>query len=306
MTFSLDDVPNQTGKNIIITGASSGIGLSAARMLAMKGGHVVMACRNLKKAQPLADAINEDAAVAGGKATVLRLDTTDLDSIDAFAKDLNVSRLDSLILNAGIMAVPYREIATRSEKHPKMESQMACNVVGHFYLMHLLTPLLRASPGVRIVLVSSIAADRTKKTDSITYDIVTGKSPASYKPMSAYCESKLGDLLLAHELDQRLKKAGIDASVVPMHPGISKTALAHTAEGLMMKVFATVMLMFMMDADGGGLVLAVAGAVPAERLPENAYFGPKGFMQLNGPPWAGAKMASQAKDSAQSKKLWEM
>lgn len=80
-TYSLDDVPDQAGRNILITGASSGIGLALAKELTMKGGNVIMACRNLDKAQPLADKINTAAAKTGGKATVLRMDATDLYSL---------------------------------------------------------------------------------------------------------------------------------------------------------------------------------------------------------------------------------
>lgn len=306
MTFSLDDVPDQTGKSIIITGASSGIGLSAARMLAKKGGHVIMACRNLEKAQPLADSINEDAAAVGGKATVLRLDTTDLDSIDAFAKELKVERLDSLILNAGIMAVPYHEIATRSAKHPKMESQMACNVVGHFYLVHALKGLLRASPGVRVVFVASIAATITKPTDSITYDVFACASPLAYNASSAYNESKLGCLLLAHELRRRCAEWRVDASVVPMHPGIVKTGLFDNATGFIVNLFVTVTKLFRMGVDEGGLILAVAGALPNERVPEKAYFAPNGTAEYTGRPWAEGKMPKQGVDGVQAKRLWEM
>lgn len=306
MSFSLDDIPDQTGKNIIITGASSGIGLSASRMLAKKGAHIVMACRNLEKAQPLADSINEDSTSSGGRATVIRFDTTDLASIDSFAEALDLDRLDSLILNAGIMAVPYREVPTRSTKHPKMESQMACNVVGHFYLVHKLTPLLRASPGVRIVPVSSMGAKWTRQTDSITYDVVTCSSPASYVATSAYSESKLGNLLFAHELNHRLVNAGIDASVAPMHPGTTNTDLGRDVSNFMLKLLIPFANLFTMSVDGGGEILAVAGTLPTERLPENPYFGPKGLLEYNGPPIADGKMPPQGRDGTQSKKLWEM
>lgn len=301
-TYALDDVPDQTGKNIIVTGASSGIGLATAKMLAAKGGHVIMACRNMDKAQPLADEITTEAAATGGKATVLRLDTTDLDTIDAFVKQLDVERVDSVILNAGIMGVAYREVTTRSTKYTKMESQMACNVVGHFYLVHMLTTLLKASPGARIVFVSSQFAAQVK---AISYDVFTGLAPEKYALMGSYKESKLGDMWLAYEMEKRFKAAEIDATAVVSHPGCVKSGLQASNQnwiaGMMLSATKAVAMM----PEGGALVLAVAATLPKDELPEKPYFSPSGVLGMRGTPTASAALPAHGRDDEQAKKLWE-
>lgn len=304
MSFSLDDIPALTDKHIIITGASSGIGLSCARMLASKGAHVVMACRNLSKAAPLAAAISASARSTGGRATALPLDTTDLDSIDSFARLLPLPRVDALVLNAGIMATKRSTAPTRSLAHPEMDRQMSANAVGHFYLVHLLSDLLRASPGARIVPVSSVAAARTRAVGSVSYAVLTGGAPAQYSPTAAYAESKLAALLVGRELARRLARAGVDVDVVPAHPGIARTRLAARADSLRVQCARPLLRVLGMSADGGGTVLAVAAAIPRDRLPRRPYVVPKGAWQVRGRPTARGKMPAQAKDKEQAANLW--
>lgn len=304
MTFSLDDLPAQTGKHIIITGASSGIGLACARMLALKGAHVVMACRDLSKALPLASSISASSTASGGRVTAIRLDTTILDSIDEFAAKLALPRVDALVLNAGIMATKHSTTPTRSEAYPTMETQMATNVVGHFYLIHVLTPLLRASPGARVVPVSSIAATRTRPVGSVNYAVVTGGAADQYSSTGAYAESKLGALLLAREMATRFGRAALDVDVVPAHPGIARTALASRAESRRVQSVRPLLRVMGMSADGGATVLAVAAAIPRERLPRHPYFVPAGVLQIRGRPTARGKMPPQGRDKEQAASLW--
>lgn len=304
MALGLDDVPDQSGKVVIITGSSSGIGLECTRMLVAKGAHVVMACRSLEKANPLADEINESGP---GKATVLRVDTTDLDSIDTFASELSdagIVRIDALLLNAGIMMTPYKEIPTRSSENPKMEGQMACNVVGHWYLAHLLLPVVQNSPGCRVITVSSIAAEQTKGVNYDAFLCKTGE--AGYDKIRSYSDSKLGDLLLAQELQRRYKAAAIDAKAYGAHPGYSNTSLQGRAESsLMLSAFMLLFRPFRMPADGGGKVLTLAAGLPDEKLPEKPYFVPNGFQGLSGAPKADGKYPPPALDEDAMKKLWE-
>ena len=301
MTFSLDDVPDQTGKVVVITGASSGIGLECTKMMVSKGAHVVMACRSVAKAQPLADEINDKGP---GKATVIRMDTTELGSIDTFAKSLaevGVESINALILNAGIMMVPHKEIESRSEAHPKMESQMACNVVGHWYLAHVLLPVVRSSPGCRVVWVSSIAADYSKGVDYESF-YCGGK----YDKVQAYYDSKLGDLLIAAELQRRYKEAGVDARSYGAHPGYSNTALQGRAEqSIILTLWIIFCRPFRMEADGGGKVLALAAGLPDGKLPEQPYFVPNGLGAMSGSPTPTGRLPKPALDEEAAKKLWE-
>ncbi|PXF41147.1 WW domain-containing oxidoreductase [Gracilariopsis chorda] len=308
MAFTIEGVPPQTGKVVIITGASSGIGLEAARVLAKKGAHVIMACRNLGKSQPLADEINSECAETGGKATLVRLDTTDLDSIDSFSNELqaaSITQLDVLLLNAGIMMVQWATRPSRSELHPEIESQMSCNVVGHFYLVQKMLPLIRSTPGARVITVSSLAADQTNPTDSINYDVFLAKTPEEYSKMNSYCESKLSCLLLAHELDRRFKQANIDAFAISAHPGYSRTSLQPRSDSFLFKIFLYATLPFSMKAEGGGLVLSMAATADRSEIPPNPYFTPGGFQGLSGAPIANGKMCAHARDDAQAFKLWE-
>lgn len=308
MPFSIDDIDDLIGKHIIITGASDGVGLATTHHLVNKGAHVIMACRNLSKAQPLADTIN--AQSVGGSASVLWLDTTDLESIDAFVPalaSLAVEKLHALVLNAGIMMVKYAEIATRSEQYPWIESQMATNVVGHFYLIHVLMPLLRVSDGVRVITVSSVAAAQTSRTNSINYEVFLGRKPSEYSEVASYCESKLACQLLAHELERRFAASEMDAIALSSHPGYSRTKLQEKVINKMARFFAmSIRNILSMSAKGGGLVLAVAAGVPIERIPEKAYFTPNGLMAYVGAPTSNGKMEKQGRDDEQSLLLWHV
>lgn len=190
MSFSL----NQSGRTILVTGASSWIGFAATRMLVSKGARVVMGCRNMEKSTPLAGEINQCGLPE--KATLLRIDTTDFESIDQFVTSLvddqAINVLDVVVLNAGIMTVEYKQIASRSKDNPRMESHMACNVVGHFisrsYYFRCSPPLVRESSPLLPVLLA--------RTDSINYDMfLCNSSTASYDKIASYNESKLNKRL---------------------------------------------------------------------------------------------------------------
>lgn len=317
MTFTEDDIRRQDGKVIVITGASSGIGLEATKQLVRKGGHVIMACRTLSKAQPLCDTINSNAdnVPSYGKATVAHLDTTKLDSIDDFFKyladPLGITAIDTLILNAGIMMVPWFTTRTRSAEHPEIEGQMSSNVVGHFYMLNLAVPLLKgASDGARVVIVSSMAARGTKSTESINYDVFLNKHPEKYDRLRAYSESKLGDLWLVHEFNKRIAAAGMADRIlaVPAHPGYSRTPLQDRAHLPMWVRLVDPVLRWTssMPAEGGGLVLSLAATKAREELSEGVYFGPDSYLEFSGAPGSNGTLPAHARDDQQAGKLWKV
>ncbi|MCD4686598.1 MAG: SDR family NAD(P)-dependent oxidoreductase, partial [Anaerolineae bacterium] len=147
--WTTNDMPNQTGKVAVVTGANSGIGFEAARALAAKGAQVVMACRSLEKGQAARDKISREHPAA--QVELLPLDLAGLDSVRRFARELGAkyNRLDVLVNNAGIMMNPYSKTADG------FESQFGTNHLGHFALTGLLIDLLLKTPGARVVNVSS-------------------------------------------------------------------------------------------------------------------------------------------------------
>ena len=190
------NIPSQTGKTALITGANSGLGFEAAKVLAGKGAAVTLAVRDTAKGEAAAAAIR--AAVPGAELAVAALDLASLASIRSFADAFagTHGRLDMLINNAGVMAIPRRTTADG------FEMQFGTNHLGHFALTGLLLPLLLTTPAARIVTVSSGAHMFGK----INFDDL--QSERSYSKWGAYGQSKLANLLFAYELQRRLAAAG--------------------------------------------------------------------------------------------------
>jgi NAD(P)-dependent dehydrogenase (short-subunit alcohol dehydrogenase family) len=212
-------LPDQVGRRVIVTGANTGLGFAAARVLAGAGADVVLAVRDLDKGVAAALRIrNEfDEAVV----RVVHLDLASLASIADFAAaQAAVGPLDLLVNNAGVMLVPRRELTADG-----FELHMGVNHLGHFALTARLLPALEQSPAARIVSITSIAARRARRLDH-------GLGlEGDYTPMGAYSQSKLAVGLFAVELDRRLQAAGSTAVSVLAHPGWSATAVAQPDDG---------------------------------------------------------------------------
>ena len=200
--WSTDSLPSQTGRTVIITGATSGIGFAAAKVLVDKGARVVLAVRNQAKG---ADAV----ARLGGLAEVRPLDLADLSSVHAFAEAWQ-EPVDLLINNAGVMAVPLSRTAEG------FELQLGTNHLGHFALTNLLLPQLTD----RVVSVSS-SAHRMGQIDLA--DLNWERRP--YKQWPAYGQSKLANLLFVLELERRLTASGSKVRALAAHPGFARTNL---------------------------------------------------------------------------------
>ncbi|MDH6627607.1 NAD(P)-dependent dehydrogenase (short-subunit alcohol dehydrogenase family) [Streptomyces sp. LBL] len=209
--WSEKDVPDQSGRVAVVTGANSGIGYVTARELARRGARVVLACRSEARG---AEAVGRLAAeVPGAEAEVIRLDLADLASVRQFAEAFSYDRLDLLVNNAGVMALPYGTTADG------FETQFGVNHLGHFALTGRLLPTLLDTPGARVVTVSSTAHALSN------IDINDLNSERRYRRWTAYARSKAANLLFTHELARRLAAHGSDVVAAAAHPGYAATNL---------------------------------------------------------------------------------
>ena len=210
--WSARDLPDLTGRRAVVTGATSGLGLETVRVLAAHGAHVVLTGRDEERTDQAVRRVR--AAVPGGSLEPARLDLADLASVRAFAAAAGDQPLDLLVNNAGVMALPSREVTLDG-----FERQVGTNHLGHFALTGLLLPALLSRPGARVVTVSSIV----HWIGVMTVDDLL--SEARYDPWQAYARSKLANLLFVRELDRRVRAAGGDLVSVAAHPGYTRTRL---------------------------------------------------------------------------------
>jgi NAD(P)-dependent dehydrogenase (short-subunit alcohol dehydrogenase family) len=285
--WTFNDIPDQTGRTAIVTGANTGIGYETARMLAEKGANVVLACRDVGKGKAALEAIL--AKKPAGKVTVDALDLSDLDSVAAFARAFEASheRLDLLINNAGVMVPP---LGRTKQGH---ELQLGTNHLGHFALTGRLLPLLERTEGSRVVVVSSTA----QSAGTIDFDDLDWKS-RSYSPWRAYGQSKLANMMFALELARRLRAAGSKVRVTAAHPGYTATDLQRTS-GLA-RLFNP---LFAMKPPDGALPTLRAATDPAAE--SGSYWGPSGVFELGGPP-APAKIPARATNEEVAARLFEV
>lgn len=284
--WTADDIPDQSGRVAIVTGANSGIGLETARALAEKGAAVIMACRNPEKAEAAARTIR--ARHPEANVTVMQLDLSDLESVRRFGADFRTkhSRLDLLINNAGIMNPPYGTTAQG------FESQFGVNHLGHFALTGELLDLLDATPGARIVTVSSIMHQRGQ----IRFDDLNWEK--GYRPGPAYGQSKLANLLFTYELQRRLEKNGSTTIATASHPGWTETNLQ--VHSPVMKFFNRFMAQ---NTTMGALPTLYAATAP--NIKGGQYFGPSGLMEMGGhPKRVGSNKRSR--DPQVAARLWSV
>jgi NAD(P)-dependent dehydrogenase (short-subunit alcohol dehydrogenase family) len=294
--WTVANVPDCSGKTVVVTGANSGLGFEATRMFAQKGAHVVMACRDLDRAEDAANEIR--SAVSAASLTLSELDLADLDSVHDFADEFkaNHNELHVLCNNAGVMAIPRRETAQG------FEMQLGVNHLGHFALTADLFDRIRDTPGeTRIVNISSGLHERG------TMDFEDLQSEADYDKWEAYAQSKLANLLFTYELDRRLDSAGIDDVLsVGAHPGYAATNLQYRgpeASGsrirlLMNKLANTVIAQ---SAEMGALPLLYAAT--EESVEGGDYVGPQGMLGMRGSPGiTDSSTRSKAKETAD--RLW--
>ncbi len=290
-TFEITKISSQKGKIAIVTGANTGLGFETALALAQKHAHVVMACRNLKKAQIAKEKILVKFPTAS--LDILQLDLDSLKSVREFASGFTIkySRLDLLINNAGLMIPPFMQT------EDGFESQFGVNYLSHFLLTGLLLPTLEKTPQSRVVSLASIA----HKGATINFDDLN--SEKSYARSKAYGQSKLACLMFAYELDRRLKKSGSQVKSIAAHPGVSNTELGrYIPKVLYILLFPLVKLMTHPPHEAAKPTLFAA---LHPELKGGEYIGPTGFNEMKGKPGiVGSEPQSHNEEVAQ--KLWEV
>lgn len=259
------EIPDQTGKIAIITGANTGLGYETALALAQKGAHVVMACRNTQKAEAAKLELLKHAPNASVE--IAALDLGNLASVRAFAEAFKAKqpKLDILINNAGLMAIP------KSKTVDGFESQFGVNHLGHFALTGLLIDRLLATPWSRVVNVSSQAHTSGK----INFDDLQGEK--SYSRFGAYSQSKVANLAFTLELHKRLDHAGAHVISVAAHPGMAGTDLFDFGFAPLASVMKFVISLIGQNAAMGALPQLYAAVAPD--VQGNEYWGPHGGMR---------------------------
>jgi NAD(P)-dependent dehydrogenase (short-subunit alcohol dehydrogenase family) len=290
------NIPDQSGRTFVVTGANSGIGLVTARELARKGASVILACRSLDRGETAAQSLRD--AVLDAKVSVSKLDLASLQSIRAFAERFHRENetLDGLINNAGLMALP------RTLTEDGFEMQIGTNHLGHFALTGLLLPALFRAKSARIVNVSSQA----HRMGSMHFDDLMGEK--HYEKWAAYGQSKLCNLLFTYELARRLEKTHPDLRVTAAHPGYSATDLQRKgpeAEGsaFMGGLMKVANALFAQSSDTGALPTLRAATDPDAKSAD--YFGPRGPFEIGGAP-VKVDSNERSHDLESAKKLWEM
>jgi NAD(P)-dependent dehydrogenase (short-subunit alcohol dehydrogenase family) len=285
------DIPDQSGRLAVITGANTGLGLATAQALAARGGSVVLAVRDVDKGKQAAARITD--ATPGADVTVQRLDLSSLDSIRTAADELRAAhpRIDLLINNAGVMYTPKQ--TTRDG----FELQFGTNHLGHFALTGLLLEALLPVPGSRVVTVSS-AGHRIRAR--IDFDDL--QSERSYSRVTAYGRSKLANLLFTYELQRRLANTETAGTIaVAAHPGFSNTELSRYLPAPLRGLTALAAPLIAQSATMGAL--PTLRAATDSTVVGGQYYGPDGIGEGRGHPKL-VQSSAQSHDEAIQHRLW--
>ncbi len=288
MPFTAADVPDQSGRCIIVTGANTGIGFEAAKTLAAKGARVLLACRSKDKAEVAKRQIRE--AHPGADVAFLPLDQADLASVRRAAEQAaEEPRIDVLLNNAGVMFPPL----TRTEQG--FELQFGVNHLGTFALTGLLLPKLARTPGSRVVVTASLAHRR----GDIQWDDLDAEK--GYNRAQRYSDSKLANMLHFAELDRRLRAAGSPVTALGCHPGVAATELMRHAGPF--RVFTPLFGLLLNTADQGAWPALQAATAP--EVEPGGYYGPQGMREMKGRSGPATRTAT-AQDPDLARRLWDV
>ena len=293
--WSTADIPPLNGKTAVITGATGGLGYETALALAGAGAHVVLTGRNEAKGRDALQAIRRQFPKA--EIAYDTIDLANLASVAEFASRYAAAHtsLDLLVNNAGVMALPQRQVTSDG-----FEMQLGTNYLGHYALTAHLLPSLRQGRQPRVVNLSSLA----HRTGAINFgDLQSAKSYSSWK---AYCQSKLAMLMFALELQRRSDAGGWGLMSNAAHPGFARTDLIANGPGansLMSQLGRFVQPLISQSAAEGALPTLFAATSPDAKA--GGYYGPNGFYEMKGPP-VPAKIMPQAKDATAAARLWDV
>ncbi len=284
------DVPDQTGRTALVTGANSGLGYETSLALARRGARVLMACRDPRRGEAALARLHGD--VPGAAAELVRLDLASLASVQAAANDVSsrLPSLDLLVDNAGVMAIP-RELTEDG-----FEKQLGTNHLGHFALTGRLLPLLLKAPAPRVVVVSSQA----HRNGRMVFADLMGEQ--KYTRWGAYGQSKLANLLFAHELHRR--SVGTPLVVASAHPGYAATNLQTGQKSLLLEVGMKVSNLLFAQSDKQGAWPQLYAATMPD-VQGDDYFGPRGLGETRGHPRRVGR-SEQAQDEVAGQLLWDV
>jgi NAD(P)-dependent dehydrogenase (short-subunit alcohol dehydrogenase family) len=288
--WTATDVPDQTGRVAIVTGANSGLGYDTAAVLAGKGAHVVLAVRNLDKGNEAAERIR--SASPDAEVTLQELDLTSLDSVRKASDELRAAhpRIDLLINNAGVMYVPQRETTKDG-----FEMQFGTNHLGHFAFTGQLLDNMLPVEGSRVVTVSSVGHRILAR---IHFE--DAQLERKYNRIEAYGQSKLANLLFTYELQRRLSQKGTPTVALAAHPGFADTELMRHMPGFIPDFFWKP---FAQPAAMGALPTLRAATDPGAR--GSQYYGPDGIGETTGHPKV-VKSSAQSHNEDIQRRLWTM
>jgi NAD(P)-dependent dehydrogenase (short-subunit alcohol dehydrogenase family) len=287
--FTAVDVPDQSGKSMIVTGADAGIGFETAKVLAARGARVLLACRNKSKAEAAMKRIRQETPKAD--LVFIPYDQADLASIRHAAKRVfKEPHIDVLINNAGV------QVPTLKHTAQGFELQFGVNHLGCFAFTSLLLPKLMQTPGSRIVITSS----GQHKGAMINWEDINAEKSYRRKGIPRYGASKLANLLFVFELNRRLQAVGSKTTVVACHPGLAGTNLGQ--ENNLAKVVMRLARVFLnTPAMGAWSELNAATG----QIKPGGYYGPTEFFGLRGPS-RESKVSKQAHDLKLAQQLWNL
>jgi NAD(P)-dependent dehydrogenase (short-subunit alcohol dehydrogenase family) len=292
--WTTNNIPNLSGKVIIVTGANSGIGFETVKELARKGAHTILACRSMEKGNDAAQQIR--TVVPNARLEPMVLDLGSLKSVHAFSETLKAAhdRLDVLVNNAGVMWVPYGKTEDGFEKH------FGINHLGHFALTGLLLDVLLKTPGSRVVTISSMG----HRSGTIDFDNLMYKDGIGYGPDQAYGRSKLANLLFTFELQRHLDSKQTNVISTAAHPGGADTNLGRHVEGRWWWGLLRLLTMPITQNAAMGAMPTLRAATDPEAMAGD-YIGPGGFMGMRGYP-IKVECSNEARDVDIAKRLWKV